>query len=287
MRTKIIFLLLSLSIVVSACSQEAPKVNETEKPVVSEDFVLVNGGTFVNAKTNFYEESVTISSFYIGKYEVTQKEWMEVMGDNPSIFVGDHMPAEMVSWYDVIEYCNQRSKQEGLKPYYNIDKNKIDPENKSEFDPVKWKVTINKDANGYRLPTEAEWEYAASGGQLSESYLYSGSDIADDVAWNWKNSGNKYLEGDWSWPAIESNRNHTKAVGSKEPNELGLYDMSGNVREWVWDWHEDEEGVSGLYRIVKGGGWMGDVTNNEVAFRGKFEASGYGPDQGFRLARNE
>src|SRR5690606_36462104 len=104
--------------------------------------------------------------------------------------------------------------------------------------------------------------------------------------WYWRNAGDAYLEGDWNWPLIESNKNRTQPVGGKLPNELGLYDMSGNVREWCWDWFEDADTPSGSYRVVKGGGWIGDVGNSAIFYRGKFEASGFGPDQGFRLARN-
>lgn len=139
------------------------------------------------------------------------------------------------------------------------------------------------------MPTDVEWEYAASGGQLSESYTYSGSHNVDEVAWYWRNAGDQYLSGDWSWPTIENNNNQTNSVGLKEPNELGLFDMSGNVREWCWDWYGELGGdnESGSLRVVKGGGWLGDVSSNEISFRGKFEASGIGPDQGFRVARNK
>ncbi|MBA4494506.1 formylglycine-generating enzyme family protein [Paenactinomyces guangxiensis] len=279
MRKLLIFLLMAIIFVVCACSQEKPEKND--------NFVLVKGGTFTNTKSNYYGKSVTISDFYIGKYEVTQKEWNEIMGSNPSKFKGDNLPVEMVSWYDVVEYCNKRSIKEGLKPYYNIDKNKIDPNNKSEYDNIKWTVTINVGANGYRLPTEAEWEYAAGGGQMSKSYTYSGSNNADEVAWYWRNAGDKYLSGDWNWSIIENNNNKTKSIGVKKPNELGLYDMSGNVREWCWNWYGDLDSNSGSFRVVKGGGWIGDVSNNEISFRGKFEASGIGPDQGFRVIRGE
>ena len=266
----------------------------------TDNFVFVKGGSFKNTKSNYYGKGVTVADFYIGKYDVTQKEWIKIMGTNPSKFKGDNLPVEMVSWYDSIEYCNQRSIKEGLKPYYNIDKNKKDPNNLpdpkfGDLDDVKWTVTINAEANGYRLPTEAEWEYAAGGGQLSKSYTYSGSDDVEEVAWYWRNSGDKHLTGFWNWPAIEQNHNQTKPVGVKKPNELGLYDMSGNVREWCWDWDGELEAnvtdpkgsQSGFRRVWRGGGWMGAAYCTETAFRSSLAANGKGPDQGFRVCRNK
>jgi formylglycine-generating enzyme required for sulfatase activity len=261
--------------------------------------VFVKGGTFKNTKSNYYGKGVTVSDFYIGKYLVTEKEWTAVMGSNPSKFSGDNFPVEMVTWYDSIEYCNRRSIQEGLKPYYNIDKATKDPNNLpdphfGDLDKIKWTVTINPGANGYRLPTEAEWEYAAGGGQLSRSYTYSGSDDVDEVAWYWRNSGEMKLSGFWSWSIVQQNHDQPQPVGSKKPNELGLYDMSGNVREWCWDWDGDLQtnvsdpkgSPSGFRRIWRGGGWMGDAPFTEPSFRGSLAANGKGPDQGFRLCRN-
>ncbi|MNO24369.1 Serine/threonine-protein kinase pkn1 [compost metagenome] len=290
MRKLFIFLLTAITVIVSACSQEKTghlQEIPTTPPEKPDYLIFVEGGSFMNTKSSYYGKSVTLPDFYIGKTEVTQKEWVEVMGSNPSVFKGDDLPVEMVSWYDAIEYCNQRSSKEGLNPYYNIDKLKMDPDNKSEYDNIKWTVTINAGANGYRLPTEAEWEYAAGGGQGSKSYTYSGSNNADEVAWYWRNAGDQYLSGDWNWPIIENNHNQTKSAGDKQPNELGLYDMSGNVREWCWNWYGDLDSDSGSLRVLKGGGWMGDVSSSELAYRGKFEANGVGPDQGFRVCRGE
>ena len=259
----------------SGCSSKSP-----------EELVFVQGGNFVNSHSSFYGETTEIEDFYIGKQEVTQKEWSAVMGHNPSEFKGDNLPVETVSWYEAIEYCNKRSDKEGKKQYYNINKEQIDPNNTNEFDDVKWIVTINQDADGYRLPTEAEWEYAAGGGQQSKNYLYSGSGIAEEIGWYWRNSGKDLLSGDWSWPAISANNSSTKAVGSCKPNELGLYDMSGNVREWCFDWYGEGDANSSSSRVTKGGGWIGDVSCLEPSFRGKFEANGKGSDQGLRICRN-
>ena len=261
----------------------------------SDNLVLVEGGTFKNPRSNYAGKNVTVPGFYIGKYEVTQLEWREVMGSNPSKFQGDNLPVETVSWYDCVEYCNQRSLKEGLKPYYKIDRDKRDPDNQTVIDDLKWTVTINAGANGYRLPTEAEWEYAAGGGQMSKSYTYSGSDDLDRVAWYWQNAGDKVLTGPWNWTVIEQNHAKTKPVGAKEPNELGLYDMSGNVREWCWDWQgdlgSDCSGPQGSSiesgRIWKGGGWIGGDFCCAPSFRAGFEASGKGPDQGLRVCRGQ
>lgn len=250
------------------------------------NLILVQGGTFKNTKSNYYGKNVIIQDFYIGKYEVTQKEWIDLMGSNPSKFKGDNLPVEMVTWYDAILYCNKRSIKEGLEPFYNIDKNYQDPNNRSDLDDIKWTVTINAGANGYRLPTEAEWEFAASGGRKSRNYTYSGCNDVNNVAWHWRNSGDSKLTGLWNWPEIEKNNNKTKLVGKKKPNELGLYDMSGNVREWCWDWYEDDETDSGFFRVQRGGGWIGGEHACAIYFRNMFEANGIGPDQGFRVARN-
>ena len=260
----------------------------------ADNFVFVKGGTFKNIwSTNYCGKNINVPDFYIGKYEVTQKEWMEVMGSNPSKFKGDNLPVETVSWYDCVEYCNKRSTKEGLKPYYNIDKKNKDPNNQTVVDEIKWTVTSNSGANGYRLPTEAEWEYAAGGGQMSKSYIYSGGNHIDNVAWFWKNCGDTNLTGFWHWPTIEKNNDRTHSVGSKEANELGLYDMAGNVREWCWDWYgELETGCAApkgssaeTGRVWKGGGWIGGDFCCEPSFRGNYEASGKGPDQGLRVCR--
>lgn len=205
------------------------------------EMTLVKGGTFKmgNSYEDVFEDelpvhSVTLNDFYIGTYEVIQSEWNSVMGSNPSNFKGENFPVDNISWYDAIEFCNKLSEKEKLTPCYKIGRNR--------------KVTFNQTANGYRLPTEAEWEYAARGGQYSRGYVYAGGNSIDAVAWYKNNSiGTSH------------------ATGMKVANELGLYDMSGNLWEWCWDWYSNSypnisetnpTGVPfGTERCRRGGGW--------------------------------
>jgi formylglycine-generating enzyme len=275
MKKQSILFLLTMIALESSCSKKEIK-----------NFVFVKGDSFINTKSSFYGKDTEVSDFYIGKYEVSQKEWVDIMGSNPSKFKGDNLPVEMVNWYDCIEYCNKKSEKEGLEPYYNIDKNKIDLSNNNDLDNIKWTVTINEGANGFRLPTEEEWEYAAGGGQMSKSYTYSGSNDIDKVGLYWCNSGVKNLTGaNWNWITIQNNNCSTKPIGSKLPNELGIYNMSGNVREWCWNWHTNKTDLKG--RVLKGGGWIGADYCCEPVFQGNYEANGRGSDTGFRICRNE
>ncbi|MBP7553419.1 MAG: SUMF1/EgtB/PvdO family nonheme iron enzyme [Spirochaetes bacterium] len=241
-------------------------------------FIFVSGGTVKSKKSNYYNKNVNVSDFWIGKYEITIKEWVEVMEcyewDNYSAAVAT------VSWYDCIEYCNKRSINEGLTTVYTIDKSRQDPNNKNEDDKLKYTVTANWNVNGYRLLTEAEWEYAATGGQISKNFLYSGAGNIDKVAWYASNSNSYFF---------------TKSVGLKSPNELGLYDMSGNVSEWCWDWYGNNVGFiksnpigcgSGSNRVVRGGSHYGDYRYCEVSNRGSANPSGRNTSIGFRVARS-
>lgn len=148
---------------------------------------------------------VHVSSFWISRFPVTQAEWEKVTAANPSRFKDPARPVECVTWIDAVEYCNRRSLHEGLAPCYHI---------------INGLWQCNFTANGYRLPTEAEWEYAARGGQSSRGYIFPGSDNAGQVAWHAGNAGNQ-----------------THPVGQKLPNELGLFDLAGNVWELCWDWY--------------------------------------------------
>jgi formylglycine-generating enzyme required for sulfatase activity len=256
---------------------------------VPDNFVRVEGGTFQMGSNSGDDDeepvhTVTVKSFSIGKYEVTQLEWRTVMGNNPSRFKGENLPVENVSWYDAVEYCNKRSEKEGLTPAYTIDRSGKDPNNTNDDDDIKWLVRWNRNANGYRLPTEVEWEYAARGGNGSlGNYTYSGSNDAGSVAWY---SGNNGSRGSANYG--------TKPVGTKAANGLGLYDMSGNVYEWCWDWYgsyasgaqTDPRGAaSGSVRVLRGGSWVYDASLARSVGRNYSNPINRPYDVGFRLVR--
>jgi len=245
------------------------------RPSVPDGFVLVKAGSFTmgspsseaNRDSDETQHTVRITKdFYISKHEVTQEEYRSVMGTNPSDTgrgIGDNQPVNKVRWYDAVEYCNKRSRREGLTPAYTISGTN-----------VSW----NKNANGYRLPTEAEWEYAARGGHQAGGYnIYAGSDNINSVAWYRSNSGSK-----------------SHPVGGKQANELGIYDMSGNVWEWCWDWYgsypsgsvTDPAGPSsGSDRVHRGGSWTRRAGRCRTAYRdGNYPTRRY-DFVGFRVVR--
>jgi len=194
----------------------------------------------IGRASNEFQRQVTVSSFYMGKYEVTQSEYQEVMGNNPSYFIGQNLPLEQVNWFDSVEFCNKLSEKNGLTPVYTIDENN-----------VSW----DREANGYRLPTEAEWEYACRADTATP--FYTGDNITTDDA---NYDGNRPFGSN----ARGIFRQITTPVGSFPPNPFGLFDMHGNVAEWCWDWNTEYArgeqtnpagALTGYYRVFRGGSW--------------------------------
>ena len=269
-------------------------------PVLPEGFVLVEAGTFkMGSENDYYDDQkpvheVTITKpFYMGKHEVTQAEYEKYCSytgtNSPSSSYGDgdNYPAYYVSWYDALVYCNKRSIAEGLTPCYSIgdspnpeDWGVVPTSSNSTWDAVE----CNWTANGYRLPTEAEWEYAARAGDNTvDSFTYSGT------------SGDNKL-GEYAWNI--SNSNHkTHKVGTKKPNAFGLYDMSGNVDEWCWNWFTDSydtttEGGSdptgspdGSGRVNRGGAWSSTPVCGAVSYRDEDDPYDRYGSLGFRVVR--
>ena len=243
---RIFFILFALAFI--ALTITCKKDAQPEEP----DMILVEGGTFTMGCTDGdcsldgREEpahQVTVSSFKIGKYPITQKQWNSVMGTNSSYFKGDNLPVETVSWEDAQEFITKLNAATGKK---------------------------------YRLLTEAEWEFACRGGLQSGNYQYSGSNDLNAVAWHDGNSEGK-----------------THPVGTKQPNELGIYDMNGNVWEWCNDWYgaysadtqtNPQGATTGLRRVGRGGSWGDDAQHCRVSMRSNGAPNARDEYSGFRLA---
>ena len=256
-------------------------VENTYDDVFQKNFVLVNEGTFTMGNTfgdgKSNEEpthSVTLDSYYMSKYEVTLKEYRELMGYNPSDFDKDNNPVGQVTWYDAVMYANRLSENEGIIPYYNISSVT------KEGNRIKNATVTIAGGKGYRLPTEAEWEYAARGGSQSKGYKYSGSNNIDEVAW---------------YGSYGSS--NAQVVGQKKANELGIYDMSGNVDEWCWDWYDDNYyyfsdktnptgHAGGDKRVYRGGDFYFSEEKTSVSFRDYHYPNRYFESVGFRLVRS-
>ncbi len=291
-------LILAVAVMLMVTATSCDK-KTTEPDGTPTGMIYVAGGTFIMGDAS--EEpswdatpahEVTLSPFYIGKYEVTQAEFSKYMPQSEvwtsELGRGDQYPAYGVTWFEAIKYCNLRSIAEKLTPCYTID-GSTNPANWGEVPTDRehpnlgiWEaVTCNWKANGYRLPTEAEWEYAARGRTNNPDYLYSGSNDINTVAWYAENSGNI-----------------SHPVGQKAANSIGTYDMSGNVDEWCWDWFGiygeepqtdptgPEEGCMNEM-VLRGGSWVfeGDLSrvysrNLQHNFIGDFWV-------GFRVCRSK
>lgn len=247
--------------------------NEPVRPVdsVTIDMVNIPGGNIQMGRHGKFDwekpsHPAYVSSFQISRYEISNRQWQHYMSTMPSTYQEANLPVQNVSWLDAVKFCNALSEANNLQSCYNIEGNQ---------------VTWDKSANGFRLPTEAEWEYAASGGQSGAGFRYSGSDRLDEVAWH---SGNTS-----GGPALP---------GNKQANEMGLYDMSGNMWEWCWDWSENyRRGMTkndysgpgyGTKKVMRGGSWNNKgVDYAGVSYRNIFNVPEYtSSSTGLRVVRS-
>jgi formylglycine-generating enzyme required for sulfatase activity len=238
----------------------------------------IPGGTFQMGQVGVAEpiHSITVSPFYMDSTELTQADYLALMGVNPSYFTGDlNRPVESVSWFDAALYCNKRSKQGGLDTAYRYDAKLVYAGTTTCSLLTNLQVDMTK--NGYRLPTEAEWEYTCRAGTTTRCFWGDDSSAGGSYAWDYANSNST-----------------THPAATKLPNAWGLYDMAGNVWEWCNDWYDtyqsgaqtDPQGAAnGSFRVLRGGSWYNDLSgvgDLRSACRGGSSPDGCGDGYGFR-----
>jgi formylglycine-generating enzyme required for sulfatase activity len=271
-------------------------------PLASADFALIPAGEFQMGQNGIATpvHAVNVSAFYMGKYEVTKEEWDAVRAWGLANGYSDlpagggkaaNHPVHSINWYDMVKWCNARSQKEGLSPCYTV--------SGAVYKTGQSAPDCNWSTNGYRLPTEAEWEKAARGGMSGKLFPWSTDTITHSQA-NYSSSSS------YAYDVSQTRGNHptyavggepySSPVGSFSPNGYGLYDMAGNMWEWCWDWwgsyaadaQTDPRGpASGSYRVFRGGGWYSLADYGRCAYRNYSDPPYAYDSYGFRLARGQ
>ena len=249
------------------------------------DMIFVKGGKYTPC---FTDDEKKVFDLEVCRYLTTQKIWLEVMNYNPSKFEGIYKPVDSVTWWEALEFCNKLSEKYNLEPVYDLSKKGILMINQLDGEKSNPNIADFKKTEGFRLPTEVEWEWFARGGQVAKEqgnfdYDYSGSDNIDEVAWYLGNSDFYY------------NDVSIKEVGLKKPNQLGLFDCSGNIWEWCYDTTGEIENGKlytyktfepyNIYRRIKGGSGAYSAKSSLITNRSETIATYSYKNFGFRIVR--
>jgi len=273
--------------------KDSKKLSDLSKEEISNlkiKMIKVEGARFkMGDETS--NRKIYVDNFFLSKTPITQKQFLSIMGDDLSHFYGENRPVDFCTWYEAIIFCNRLSELHKITPFYSVEEKYFAKdliELLKKYGKVDFcdKVRIIPDSNGFRLPTQSEFEFASKGGINHDEYKYSGSDNLNEVAWNCSNSSNALNEVALNEVALQEVA--LQEVAKLKPNSLGLYDLAGNIQEWCWDWFEDFKNHSSL-RIVKSGSYASSNENDflTTSYKHRLPTLNLMFDIGFRIAQSD